>query len=262
MKPFTLLLIFLGLMLGLWVLAGHQSVEWGEPAPTPVLVHEQPAPPERDFGSDGDDVREEAEGLPVPIIPGTRVTEAKVVLPEAAGAGNQKWMPPSVLQRPARRVRLAGAQAQVRSISGRLSATVERARDDARLQLEHEVTEWLTPEVPPQWKPPGHLITRMIRKTDVHPIVRDWGTVYEATLETDFSSNARGAIVAAHEREVVARRLVTLGGSLGFVLICLAAVAGYIRADEATKGYYTYWLRAVATAGVGASGVVIYQLLT
>ena len=61
---------------------------------------------------------------------------------------------------------------------------------------------------------------------------------------------------------MVARRLVTLGGSLGFVLVCLAAVAGYIRADEATKGYYTYWLRAVAAAGVGASGVVIYQLLT
>ena len=139
---------------------------------------------------------------------------------------------------------------------------MERARDDARLQLEHEVTEWLTPEVPTQWKPPAHLITRMIHKTDVHPIVRDYGTVYEATLETDFSTPCRAEIVAAHQREVVARRLVTLGGSLGFVLVCLATVAGYIRADEATKGYYTHWLRAIATAGVGASGVVIYQLLT
>jgi hypothetical protein len=217
------------------------------------LVQELSVPPERDFGAD-EDVREEAEGLPVPIIPGTRVTEARIVVPEAAGAGPQNS--------PARRVRLSGSLSEVRFISGRLSATVERARDDARLQLEHEVTEWLTPEVPTQWKPPAHLVTRMIRKTDVHPIVRTWGTVYEATLETDFSSNARGAIVAAHEREVVARRLVTLGGSLGFVLVCLAALAGYIRADEATKGYYTHWLRAVAAAGVGASGVVIYQLLT
>ena len=255
MKPFTLLLIFLGLMLGLWVLVGHQSFELDPPStrdsgPGPGATRS----PERDFGSDDEDVREEAEGLPVPIVPGTRVTEAKIVLPEAAGAGPRNS--------PSRRVRLSGALSEVRSISGRLSATVERARDDARLQLEHEVTEWLTPEVPTQWKPPAHLITRMIRKTDVHPIVRDWGTVYEATLETDFSSNARGAIVAAHEREVVARRLVTLGGSLGFVLVCLAALAGYIRADEATKGYYTHWLRAVAAAGVGASGVVIYQLLT
>ena len=75
-------------------------------------------------------------------------------------------------------------------------------------------------------------------------------------------SNDRGAIIAAHQREVDARRLATLGGSLGFVLACLASLAGYIRADEATKGYYTHWLRAIAAAGAGASGVVIYQLLT
>jgi hypothetical protein len=264
MKPFTLLLIFLGLILGLWVLARYHSLELDAPEDpaTPVQVQLQSAPAERDFGPDGEDAREEAEGLPVPIIPGTRVTEARIVLPDAAGAGTQKPMPPSVLYRPARGVRLSGALSSVRSVSGRLSATVERARDDARLQLEHEVTEWLTPEVPTQWKPPGYLISRMIHKTDVHPIVRDYGTVYEATLQTDFSSNARGAIVAAHQREVVGRRLVTLGGSLGFVLVCLAALAGYIRADEATKGYYTHWLRAIAAAGVGASGVVIYQLLT
>jgi transposase len=48
---------------------------------------------------------------------------------------------------------------------------------------------------------------------------------------------------------------------MGFVLTCLAAFAGYIRADEATRGYYTNWLRALAAAGVGASGVLIYQLL-
>jgi hypothetical protein len=102
----------------------------------------------------------------------------------------------------------------------------------------------------------------MIRKTDVHPIVKDYGTVYEATLEADFSSPYRAPIVAAHQREVVARRLVSLGGSLGFVLVCLGSLAGYIRADEATKGYYTSWLRAVASACVGAAGVVLYQLLT
>jgi hypothetical protein len=257
MKPFTLLLVFLGLILGLWVLAGYRAFELNspeDPAPTPVLVQEQPAPAERDFGPDGEDARQEVEGLPVPIIPGTRVTEAKIVLPEAAGAGAQNP--------PRRGVRFAAALSSVRSISGRLSATVDRARDDARLQLEHEVTEWLTPEVPTSWKPPRHLVTRMIHKTDVHPIVKDYGTVYEATLEASFSSNSRRTIVAAHQREVVARRLATLGGSLGFFLACLAALAGYIRADEATKGYYTHWLRAIAAAGVGASGVVIYQLLT
>jgi hypothetical protein len=152
----------------------------------------------------------------------------------------------------------------LRSISGRLSATPERARDDARLQLEREVTEWLAPEVPTNWKAPAHLITGMIHKTELHPIVKDFpiGTVYEATLEADFSSPCRSRIIAAHQREVIVRRLGVLGGSLGFVLACLASLAGYIRADEATKGYYTSWLRAIAAASVGAAGVVLYQLLT
>jgi len=264
MKPFNVLLIFLALILGLWVAARYHSLELNapeDPTPTPVEERLAPASAERDSGPEAEDAREEAEGLPVPIIPGTRVSEAKPVLPEAAGSGPRTPHAPL----PLRGVRFAGALSSVRSISGRLSATVERARDDARLQLEHEVTEWLTPEVPTSWKPPRHLINRMIRKTDVHPIVKDYGTVYtvyEATLETDFSSHSRAAIIAAHEREVVVRRLATLGGSLGFVLACLAALAGYIRADEATRGYYTNWLRAVAAAGVGASGVVIYQLLT
>ena len=61
---------------------------------------------------------------------------------------------------------------------------------------------------------------------------------------------------------MVGRRLVKLGGSLGFILICLAAISGYIRADEATKGYYTNRLRLLAAAGVGAGGVLVYQMVT
>jgi hypothetical protein len=59
-------------------------------------------------------------------------------------------------------------------------------------------------------------------------------------------------LVEAYDRELVRHRLATLGGTLAFVLICLAAISGYIRADEATKGYYTNRLRMLAAAGVGA----------
>ena len=147
-------------------------------------------------------------------------------------------------------------------MTGQLSATEERAVVDARHQLEREVTAWITPEVATSWKPPAVLITRMIRKTEVAPIVKEYGTVYEASLEADFAAQNRAAILASYQREVVGHRLARLGGSLGFVLACLAAVAGYIRADEATRGYYTRWLRALAAAAVGASGVIIYQILT
>ncbi len=57
------------------------------------------------------------------------------------------------------------------------------------------------------------------------------------------------------------KRLVPLGALLAFVLACLAAVSGYIKADEATKGYYTTRLRLAAAAGVGAAGVALFRML-
>ena len=81
------------------------------------------------------------------------------------------------------------------------------------------------------------------------------------TLTADFSPRRRAELVEAYNRELVQHRLVTLGGTLAFVLICLAAISGYIRADEATKGYYTNRLRMLAAAGVGAAGVIIYKMV-
>jgi hypothetical protein len=259
MKPSTLLLIILAIAFGFFVLAGSETVV---SVPPPTMVETQLAPGVRDLESND---REEAEGLPVPIVPGTRVSEAKILPPEADPAMIVSPRGVTTLPRPlmARKIALkAPSTSTVRAVSGRLSATVERARDDARLQLEREVTEWLTPDVPTRWKPPAHLINRMIRQTDVHPIEKTYGTVYEATLESDFSPSSRTEFLAAYQRELVTKRLVVLGGSLGFVLVCLGALAGYIRADEATKGYYTGWLRVIAAAGVGASGMAIYHMLT
>jgi hypothetical protein len=146
-------------------------------------------------------------------------------------------------------------------VAGRLSAGEERAVADARLMLGREVADWLGPDVPPQWKPPAHLVDAMVVRTRTHPVVKDYGTLYETTLQVNFSGQRRAEIVDAYQRELVARRLGLLGGGLGFVLACLATVSGYIRADEATKGYYTNWLRLASATGVGAAGVLIYQML-
>ena len=65
----------------------------------------------------------------------------------------------------------------------------------------------------------------------------------------------------AYRHQEVVKRLLVLGAVLAFVLVCLAAVSGYIRADEATKGYYTTRLRLAAAAGVGAAGVIVDRWL-
>ena len=266
MKSLTSLQILVlgALALFLW---GHTGGLLTSPPVPPARV---PAPVAVALETQGQP--EAAEGLPVPIDAGTRATEAEIRPPDPFASSPLA----SAASAPA-------LSRNERTIAGRLSATEERALADARLQLEREVADWITPEVPAElstgpsksqttsmvsprlphrWRVPKPLIDRMIRETWTKPIVRDYGTVYEAAIVAEFSAKDRATIIAAYQRDLVAYRLALLAGIIGFVLTCLAALAGYIRADEATRGYYTNWLRALAAAGVGASGVLIYQLLT
>lgn len=148
-----------------------------------------------------------------------------------------------------------------RLVVGRVSATEERARADARRELEAEVRSWLDPQVPLSWRPPGHLVDETVRETRITPEEKDYGTVYTASLSADLSPVRRERFLEAYREEVVASRLMKLGGGFAFILACLGAASGYIRADEATKGYYTNTLRVAAAAGVGASGFILYRML-
>jgi len=205
-----------------------------------------------------DQEREIVGDIPVPIVPGTRVTDAQVQ-PPVPPRRARRPVPPQ----PPRAIRLLPAiSPAARTITGRLSASEDRARDDARLQLDRAVADWLSPDVPHAWKPRAAMINRLMLATEVHPVEKDLGTMYEATIRADFSPHRRTEIVRVYEHELVAQRLTLLGGVIAFVLACLAALAGYIKADEATKGYYTNRLRLAAAAGVGAAGVAIYQLLS
>jgi hypothetical protein len=260
MKPFTFLMVALGLVLGFRFAASRAQVAPDRVRPGERVFVSTSFAPDADEADDRDrdrdrdrarDDREEAEGLPVPIVPGTRVTEAEIQPPRQKARRKE----------PPRRVVVLDAPSTIRPIAGQLSATEDRARADARHRLEHAVTEWLTPEAPTTWKPPVHLVASMIRRTDVRPVEKPYGTLYVATLQADFAPECRNRLLTVHQRELVRHRLMLLGGSLGFLLACLAGLAGYIRADEATRGYYTHWLRALAAAGVGGSGVLIYQIL-
>lgn len=191
---------------------------------------------------------EAAEGLPVPIVPGSRVTEAKATPPAAP---NKPRTNPGV-----------PVQVGQSTITGRLSATKERAVDDARQFLRNNVTDWLEPEVPRSWAVPQNLLDAMVvAEPRVKSIEKPYGEIFEATLTVDKSPGRRSAIIAIYNRQLVERRLISLGAALAFILVCLAAISGYIRADEATKGYYTNRLRMLAAAGVGASGVILYHMM-
>lgn len=258
------------------------------PHPDRVMVHESVDPAgharevylDRDgkvlelVADDEDDAgrvrREPAEGLPVPVVPGSRTTEARAEPPSASASPAHRrprrhFRAGTVVPDPGR---LPGADAPATAepaylltVTGRLSATAGRARADARAKLETVLAERLAPEVPRGWRVPPELVDGMIRQTRIEPRTRDYGTVYEATIQADFSPQRRAEIAQAYHHQEVVKRLVVLGAVLAFVLACLAAVSGYIKADEATKGYYTTRLRVAAVAALAVAGVVVVRLL-
>jgi hypothetical protein len=262
-----ILLIVIGVMALSWLRASsHRSMPPRRPHAIMVAQDVRPVDP--------DGPREVVDGLPVPVFPGSRVTDAEIRPPQVARKRHV------VVSKRAPR----GAKTDVliapptppttptppptptvntrRTVAGRLSATEPRAKNDARLMLERELVEWLSPEVPASWKVPAELIDRTVLETEVRPVTKDYGTLYEATLSVDLSQDRREEMLTAYHHDLVVHRMARLGGGLAFILVCLTALSGYIRADEATKGYYTKWLRTIAAAGVGASGVLIYELLT
>jgi hypothetical protein len=144
-----------------------------------------------------------------------------------------------------------------------LMSTPERAVQDAEKKLERALTGWLVPDVPTDWTPPRGLIEKVIlSEPTIREVKREYATVHQAALEVDLSSTQRAVFLKAYQREQGLQRLGWLGAVLTFVLALLGILSGYIRADEATKGYYTNRLRLLAAAGVGAAGVVLYRVLT
>lgn len=146
-----------------------------------------------------------------------------------------------------------------RKVSSQLMATEDRARIDAIRRFEEELSAWLEPEVPTDWKAPAPLVKSLIKKTTFTPVVKDYGTLYIAELTADTSPKRREAILKAYHRETTHHRMMAMGGALAFTLACLGAISFYIRADEATKGYYTNRLRMLAAAGIGAAGMAVYR---
>ena len=150
---------------------------------------------------------------------------------------------------------------QIMVVKGDISATTERAEAEGRAALRAEAAEWLEPEVPRTWTVPTPLLQSLVVDTHNNPIDKPYGTMYVTEMKVNLSPERRDILVKAYHRELVQYRLASLGGALAFVLIGLGAVSGYIRADEATKGYYTRRLRMLAAAGVGAAGVILYRMV-
>lgn len=231
---------------------------------------------DREDADDHDDDqpdRVHADGLPIPVVPGTRVTEARIeppqapVPPRAPRAPREPRAPraPRAPQSPMMTVAQTKLDQtpDVESITGRLSATEERAKDDAKAKLRETLALQLKGEVPNTWRIPDRVVDDIVRsgRVEIRPVTKDYGTLYEANFKVDHWTRWQKFVAESYRHEQVSKRMALLGGVLLFVIVCLAALSGYIRTDEATKGYYTNRIRLVAAAGVGAAGALLYRFI-
>jgi hypothetical protein len=202
------------------------------------------------------------------------------------------WFPESEIEEEAR-ARLDASGNRV--LVGRVSVSEDRARQDLRKALEREVSEWIAADVPPTWKVPDRLIDRMIRGSYVQKVTRNLKptavepiplpgpeaetsaessssldvpglenlyTLYRAGQQVDFSPQRKARIIETYRKDLATQRMQRMGGGLALALGLLAVMSGYIRADEATRGYYTNHLRLAAVAGLGVAGVAAYRFLS
>lgn len=171
-----------------------------------------------------------------------------------------------------------------RVLLGQISASPERALADLRKRVDGEVADWLAADVPGTWATPSRLLDRMVLGTHIKPVtwslqpkagevglkapaadgdalagLDEFHTLYRAGQKLDFSDDRRAEFVEAYRRDVASARMRRSGAVIAVILAVLAATSLYVRADEATKGYYTNRLRMLAALGLGMAGVAAYR---
>jgi hypothetical protein len=108
----------------------------------------------------------------------------------------------------------------------------------------------------PMWFIQDHMLREPIFVEEI-----DWtyGPMYQAYLLLDLAPAKRELILSQWHSTIVQKRMNQVGGGLGFLLICVATLLGYLRLDDATRGYYTRWLATGAVAVVVASAAAVYR---
>lgn len=152
--------------------------------------------------------------------------------------------------------------------------TDEDARKDALEEARKVVVAYLEKQrLPVEWQPTLEFIAeRLVQGSPKYEPSKDpWrnaGMEHQATLTVTVTHRDVQEIVKEdrkfkeQQREArVEQRNLEVGKALAVLVAVLAAVAGYFRLDEATKGYYTAWLRLAAVGLVGGIGAGLYWLL-
>jgi hypothetical protein len=134
----------------------------------------------------------------------------------------------------------------------------QRALENARMEL---LVEFAKRQQPLQWQPSLDFISKLVKDPErLH--AEDFGEplqrVEGVRLVIEVSPTNWQKILHKDREARSESRMLSLGRVLVGLVAALGAVAGYLRLEEMTKGYYTAWLRLAALGFVTAVGAGIW----
>jgi hypothetical protein len=144
--------------------------------------------------------------------------------------------------------------------------TREDAENNAYQEARSRVINYFSNELnmPLEWTPTIEDIRRLVKTppTDEQPVNlgADLGKASRVKLQMSMSVDDRNEFLKKDRDHRVVQRQIYLGKILAGLVVFLTAVAGYFRLDEATKGYYSGWLRLAALGLVGIVGAGIWWI--
>ena len=131
--------------------------------------------------------------------------------------------------------------------------TVDEAWQNALENSYHKVDGYLHERFPGlRWPLSTEFIGERLvkRKNTEEPqdIGESLPALKRVSLHVEITPDDQALILQKDRQFRVEHRMIWLGGILAAVLVLLATCATYVRLDEASKGYYTGWLRLAATS--------------
>lgn len=218
--------------------------------------------------------------LTLGLLTPSRVTKVRVgapkpppqvaIVPPSGKVVHNPWAPPweeaksgrpapEPVGMPAPRVELPNPTWTVES---RWMSTRADALQDALREAQAEIVAYLRNQQPPvDWTPPVDYIQLRLVKQPWQEEPKEFdglGTMYRVRLRAEIGPVERSEMLERGRATRSEQRMLLLGKMLLGLVAVLGAVAGFLRLDERTKGFYTGWLK---LAAVGFAGAVVVGLL-
>jgi hypothetical protein len=141
--------------------------------------------------------------------------------------------------------------------------SIQDAHDIALDKAHRAVADFLRDQDPPfAWTPtPAYVEQYLVKSnpaTDRTQEIDDLGKTYTRRLKVEIDGRQFRAMLNLDRHERMEHRHLLAAKVLGVLVVLCAAVAGYIRLDELTKGYLTNWLRAIGVGAVLAAAAALW----